>query len=472
MAVANGRRRPPAKLAEQVAQRIEDDIRAAGWPVGRNLGSETDLLDRYGVSRAVLREAVSLMEFLGVARMRRGPGGGLFVTVPDQSAMVTAVTVYLAYRSATLSDVVQARLPVEVLAARLAAERRNEEEIDLLRARMAWEQSRPVSDPWVLHDLVAAMSGNPALELMVNILSRITVMQPPSDLAGRLSHKRQSEVPTAHRTLVDAIAAGDPESAAKRMQRHLDAVRSGLGQQRFDPSMLFGDGSADTDGRKLAASVASKVFSDVVEMGWPVGELLGSEADLIERYQVSRAVLREANRLLEFHRVVRTQRGVGGGIFVSAPDEMATTDALAVYLDSRGVTAQQVFEVREAVELANVDLAAFSLGKAEIGVLTETLVEEMSAPAEALNTSAHVLHLRIAEMTGNRVIVLFLHCLTRLTEHHAYTPEEGFPMTLEDAASTVARAHASIVKAIAAGDAEAAKRRMQRHLRAVPGLLR
>ncbi len=469
---ARSPRRQGTKLAEQVALRIEDDIRAAGWPIGSNLGSESDLLVRYGVSRAVLREAVSLTEYLGVARMRRGPGGGFFVREPDQSAVVTAVTVYLASRAVTLADIVQARRPVEELAARLAAERLTPGDRDRLNARVTQEQTRADGEPWVLHGLIARATGNPALEVIVQILSRITVQQPRPDSRSRRDAGARSEVAAAHRSIATSITSGDSERVGAQMLRHMDALHARLGDQRFSHTVLFGDSRVDTEGRKLAGSVARRLFTDVVEMGWPVGHLLGSEAELIDRYDCSRAVLREANRLLEFHRVVRTQRGVGGGIFVSDPDEMATADALAVYLDSRRVSSQHLFEVREAIELANVDLAASRLDKSAIGALTETLVEEMGAPAVYIGSSAHALHLRIAQLTGNQAISLFLHALTRLTEHHTVSPSEGFPMSYEDAAASVARAHASIVQAIAAGDAEAAKRRMQRHLRAVPPLLR
>jgi DNA-binding FadR family transcriptional regulator len=150
---------------------------------------------------------------------------------------------------------------------------------------------------------------------------------------------------------------------------------------------------------------------------------------------------------------------------------MATTDALAVYLYSRGVVPQQLFEVREAIELASVDLACSRLDKSAIGVLTQTLVEEMATPATEKSRS-HILHLKIAELAGNPAIVLFLHALTRLTEYHQFGPEEGLPMSYEEAAASVSRVHASIVQAIAASDADAAKRRMLRHLRAVPPLLR
>ena len=72
-----------AKLARRAAEQIIADIIELGWPVGHILGSEAELLDRYAVSRAVLREAVRLMEHQHVARMRRGRGGGLVIDEPD-----------------------------------------------------------------------------------------------------------------------------------------------------------------------------------------------------------------------------------------------------------------------------------------------------------------------------------------------------------------------------------------------------
>ena len=67
------------KLGEQLAERVEEEIIASGWPVGKVLGSEAELIERYGVSRAVFREAMRIVDHHGVAEMRRGPGGGLVV---------------------------------------------------------------------------------------------------------------------------------------------------------------------------------------------------------------------------------------------------------------------------------------------------------------------------------------------------------------------------------------------------------
>jgi hypothetical protein len=96
-------------LAAQVARRIEDETIGSGRPVGHNLGSEQELQDRHGVSRAVLREAVRLLEYHGVARMRRGPGGGLIVTAPDPTASMETITLYLDYRRTGAADLVVVR---------------------------------------------------------------------------------------------------------------------------------------------------------------------------------------------------------------------------------------------------------------------------------------------------------------------------------------------------------------------------
>src|SRR3954462_6147524 len=109
------------KLASLVAQRIEDEVARRGWPVGTVLGSESDLLERFGVSRAVLREAVRIVEHTGAARMRRGPGGGLVVAEPNRDAAAAAAGIWFSYVGVTVSELVEARVPLLAQAAELAA---------------------------------------------------------------------------------------------------------------------------------------------------------------------------------------------------------------------------------------------------------------------------------------------------------------------------------------------------------------
>ncbi|MPY95057.1 MAG: GntR family transcriptional regulator, partial [Acidimicrobiia bacterium] len=171
-----GEARGDAKLAERVALAIRRDIVLDGWPVGRVVGAEPELVDRYGVSRAVLREAVRIVEYLGVGRMRQGPGGGLVITAPNPTAVTQAAIVYLSYAQVSLGEVIGARSMVEQLAVGLATERAAAAEVEALRERMAAHVEGPAHEyaPWRLHDEIAALTANPGIELFVKILGRIT----------------------------------------------------------------------------------------------------------------------------------------------------------------------------------------------------------------------------------------------------------------------------------------------------------
>ena len=173
---APGRR--PDKRASQIARRIEADVIRRGWPVGQSLGSEQALQQRYRVSRSVLREAVRLVEHHQVARMRRGPNGGLLVCEPDAAPATHAIIIYLEYLGTTIGDLLDARLLLEPLAAARAAEQIDEAGIDRLRGVLRAEQDRtpdPAAPSDEFHAALAEQSKNPVLQLFIDILMRLTV---------------------------------------------------------------------------------------------------------------------------------------------------------------------------------------------------------------------------------------------------------------------------------------------------------
>src|SRR5271156_2684214 len=136
-----------AKRAAKVADLIVEDVMALGWPVGEVLGSETDLLERYQVSRAVFREAVRLVEHQQVARTRRGPGGGLVITEPTVDAVIDAVVLYLYRVEARLDELFEARIVLEDIASELAPGRLDEQDLDRLRSFVDDAESQGRPDP-------------------------------------------------------------------------------------------------------------------------------------------------------------------------------------------------------------------------------------------------------------------------------------------------------------------------------------
>ncbi len=457
------------KLASSVATRIVDDIIAKGWPTGEVLGSETELLERYGVSRAVFREAVRLVEHQGVGRMRRGPGGGLVVTEPTSVAVIDAMLTFLYYTDARLDEVLSARLLLEALIAELAPDRLSETDMVALRELAEQEVSDPMNDPRSLHALLAQSTGNVALELFVEVLNTATIFYVPNPRG--VSTTVHDSLVRAHTRIIEAVLSGEAGLARHRMVVHLDAERDWLrtarpsGRLRPPPMRPLGG-----RGNKRAEAVSRAIFREILAGGWEVGTLVGSEAELMERYQVSRAVLREAIRLQEHHNVAVMRRGPGGGLFVAEPTASATTDAVALYLEHRGIRVSDLFEVRAVVELAMLDLVVERLDDEGVERLRGMLSADRQAGDEPFTEDARDLHAVLASLSGNRVLELLALVLFRLTRLHSSGNRRK---SVKTAVMGEAQAsHDGIVAAVIARDAGVARRRMRRQLDALGKILR
>ncbi|GLY38955.1 GntR family transcriptional regulator [Amycolatopsis sp. NBRC 101858] len=460
---------PEEKRAARIARSLEDEIIDRGWPVGEVLGSETELRERFGVSRAVLREAVRLVEHHQVGRMRRGPNGGLVVVAPDAGPATRALVIYLEYLGTSVEDLLAARLLLEPLAARLAAEAVTEEGIDALRAGLTDEEAGlgagPVRDD-ALHTLLGKLSGNPVLGLFTDVLIRLTYRyartsrrtSPDSVLAAT------TDAHSWHRGIIEAVIAGDASAAETRLIEHLGSVEEWLltHRVRTPPGRRSGrpPAPAEAHGQKLAEVIAERIQLDIADDGWKVGSVFGSETDLVERYGVSRAALREAVRLLEHHSVARMRRGPGGGLLVEAPDPTASIRTMALYLDHQSLTGQDLRLVREAIELGCLgNLAkAPDLVPAAAGLLGAAIDRAADG-----GESGDVFHAKLAELAGNPVLALFLQIITELWTRHSRAERPADAATGDE----VRRVHQAILDAVLAGDAALAQHRMRRHLQAL-----
>jgi len=458
---------PAEKLASQVARRIESMIIERGWPVGSVLGSEPDLRERFGVSRSVLREAVRLTEHHQVTRMRRGPGGGLVVAAPDAGPALQALVVYLEYVGLSVEDLIEARLLLEPIAAASAAERVGEEDVVALRATLAAEVhhgDRPDLDAH-LHIVLAQMAGNPVLELLVDVLTRLTANRVYS--TGRLTptdvDEARERARGRHEAIVAAVIGGDADLAAAETADHLRDAAEWLLDKRNARRESAPPTLEPTVGPTMAETVATRLLGDVVQRGWPIGAVLGSESALLARLGVSRSVLREAVRILEYHSIARTRRGPGGGLVVTRPDVDATVGAAALYLDYRQVGHEHLRIAREAIELGALStVLARHADPAVARALTEAI---RLAEDPAGHTGPEHFHAELVRLSGNPLLALFLRILTELWERH--TAGKGGVTRSPDTVAAVRHVHTRILEAVLAGDEDLARHRLRRHLAAL-----
>ena len=458
-----------AKRAAKVADLIIEDVMALGWPVGEVLGSETDLLERYQVSRAVFREAVRLLEHQQVARTRRGPGGGLVITEPTVGAVIDAVVLYLHRVDARLDEIFEARIILEDLACQLAAERTDENDLAELRRYLEELRVERDGDPRELHALVAVISRNSGLELFVDVFNRVAQLYSPDwqNLGGAVARRRR----TRTAMISEALMAGDSGLARNRMRKHLQAEAEFFRRRRSTRQLLPDSVVlAQSVQGKGAEVVARNITQTIVAEGMQPGDLVGTEPELIEQEGVSRALLREAVRLLEHHQIARMRRGPGGGLFVMAPSANAVTEVAAIYLARRGMKLAELAELRTGVEVAIADLAAERVDEeSAIGLQEALLREERGTEAERAEL-VHDLHAAVAAAAKNRVLYLVALVLIRLSRLHQI--ERLAPKARKQIRAEVLRTHEGIARAIESGDREMARHRMRRHLEALGALMR
>jgi DNA-binding FadR family transcriptional regulator len=460
---------PSSKRAAKVADRIVGDVMAMGWPVGELLGSEAELLERYRVSRAVFREAVRLVEHKEVARTRRGPGGGLVITEPTVDAVIDAVVLYLYRVEARLDELFEARIAVEEIASELAPARLDQQDLARLRTFVEAGSAPSTPDPRALHALLASISRNPAVELFVDVLNRVAILYS----AGRQSFGPVvADAAYAHARIAEAVIAGEPALARRRMRKHLEA-EAGYLRKRRSTQQLLPDSVvvlSEPSNGKRAEAVARRITQTVVGDGMRPGQLVGTERKLIERENVSRAVLREAVRLLEHHQIARMRRGPGGGLFVFEPSAAAVTEIVAIYLARRGMRLADLAELRTGVEVAIAGLAASRVDQAGMARLRGALEREATSSDDDQANVMHDVHAAVAGAAHSRVLELIALVLIRLSG--LYEIERFAPKDRKQVRAEVLRAHQAIVAAVESGHGELARHRMQRHLNALAAAMR
>lgn len=457
------------KLAEQVAAALEAEVIRAGWPVGALIGSEEQLMARFGVGRGVLREAIKLAEHRQFARMRRGHNGGLVVAEPSFDAVNESLAIYFEFSKIGLDEIFGARKVLEQFSAALAASSLDDEHVLTLRQAID-EEAGSDSDAacaaaFDFHVTVAEATKNVALLLFVQALASLT--DGPLQIASHDQTKPKGLGPAIHRDhqeIAEAIAAGDGLRARDAMVRHLEALKASV----LDIDVpVFGSGERAEKGqrmtsRRLASTIAELIRRDIVASGWPVGTSLGFEPELLQRYGVSRAPFREAVRILESHSVVRMRRGSEGGMVVTAPDGREVIRAVSLYLRYRGMDRAQIREVREELEIATLQLAIEKLTVDGVERLRATLDRERSWPDENFPAVSHDLHRVIAELCGNRAIAFLVSIIMQLMAEQLSTA-----VPVPESPDAIRHAHQSIVDAMVARDLPLATRRMRKHLRAL-----
>jgi DNA-binding FadR family transcriptional regulator len=216
-------RRSP--LVELAVSQLREQVLSGQWPVGGRLPAETELAQRLEVGRSTVREAVRALVHAGLLETRQGSGTYVRSVTPgaDWEPRLRRAAVLEAY---------EVREALEVQAARLAASRRTEADIEALRACLAerdsarGEDARFVEADLAFHRAVVAAAHNP---LLAEMFDSFAAVLREALIAIRSDQAVQGpDADAAHARLAAAIQAGDAAAAAQATHDHLDPTAANL----------------------------------------------------------------------------------------------------------------------------------------------------------------------------------------------------------------------------------------------------
>jgi DNA-binding FadR family transcriptional regulator len=209
---------------------------------GESLGREPELIERFGVSRPSLREALRILEAEGLVSVVRGVHGGVVAHEPDQRMTARTAALVLQARNVPLADVFDARGLIEPLAVRTIATRRDRKStVRDLRA-LVDEQVAAIEDPIqfgvanaAFHERLVAVAGNQTLAILTDMLDEIvtrvvTAVSQADDIVGSVPVRRRGI--RSQQRLLELLEAGDAAAAEEHWRSHMQVVgRVMLGQE-------------------------------------------------------------------------------------------------------------------------------------------------------------------------------------------------------------------------------------------------
>lgn len=226
---------PAPKAYQTVLDAIEDQLRRGQLKVGDQLPGERLLAETHGISRASVRDAIRILDVMGVVRTSTGsgPGAGAVVISEPATGIATALRMHVASARLSVEEIVQTRILLETWAANTANLDSNPERTERLLGA-ARDLLEAMDDPQLdragfhamdarFHVLLSGLAGNAVIEAMMESL-RLSIgdyvresVRSDADWAPIAEVLR-----TQHHSIMAAVSTGQGAEAARLLREHIE----------------------------------------------------------------------------------------------------------------------------------------------------------------------------------------------------------------------------------------------------------
>ncbi|NWG02237.1 MAG: FadR family transcriptional regulator [Syntrophaceae bacterium] len=234
------------KISDQIIEQIRNSILSGQFKPGDRVASEKELMSEFGVSKATLREALRVLEGMGLIEIKKGIAGGVFIAEVDMKTTIHGIINFLHFKTVSIRDITMIRYLLEPPVAQIAARRIQPEDIVKLENIIT---ETPANLPAIVsreigfHRYLARMTENPILILVMDFIDNIlNDIKFQLDLGAEFYHK----VAKSHQAILDCLKQKDGVGARREIEHDLLEVGKHLakvsGTQAFDPTQLLNEG--------------------------------------------------------------------------------------------------------------------------------------------------------------------------------------------------------------------------------------
>ncbi len=213
--------------------------------------------------------------------------------------------------------------------------------------------------------------------------------------------------------------------------------------------------------QSLSSGIVEQVLEALFAGKLKPGHFLGTEAQLSETFQTSRVPIREALGRLAALGVITIRTGARGGATIAEGDPEQFAIALAVQFMLIGITPEEIFDIRIAIESQAAQMAAAKATDEDIARLRGLLAAIPTGRVSRRAATEKILafHTGIVEVSGSRTLLTLMHAIEHamLNLYIASTPDMKQPTATYSSLET-------IMERIASRDAEGARAAMAAHL--------
>jgi len=473
-----------------LAGELREQILDGDIPDGGKLPKQQDLLDHYQVSAPSLREALRILENEGLVTVKRGKVGGAVIHRPTVTHVANMVALVLEANSATVADVAALLEDIEPLCVPLsmsqsdfptAIEPRLREAIDDHGTDDGASADR-------FHQLLVESCGNQTMLLQYQALMAVWQSHVADDDGAVRGDDFGKRAEAAHTRILTLMTRGDAAAARQFAARHL--VETGrfraAGDQQAVPISVdrfrsfYGPATGGDWGRSTSAKGSSRVAEVIaadlrrrILLGELVdGGLLDKQRELADSFNVSFPAVREALRILESEGLLMVRRGSIGGSVARLPRAGNVAYVLAVALQSRQASMQDLVVAMQQLEpLCAAACARRSDRLTEVIPLLDPIIEserDVIDDPEAFAVESLRFHDVLISHCGNPAEAMIVGAMQSLWSAQMQSLKrisQGLGV-IDDPAKRqeVVAEHRDMYALIAAGDADAAEELARSHI--------